>query len=283
MKPANKLAIPVLLAASFSFAESNTATTEMTEGLPETAVSEAVSETTGIDTPVTDTADAAATAVNEIPASAPSAADTELPETTSGEEALQTITESTEQAFQVEPAAESLISDNAEPAATAEQDAPAAISDTKQAQPSVDINPQTTQFTETNQSAVKVNIVEVNEVFYKLTFDPDTNTYQRRQITEAKPGDLIELVISAENKSDTVLTNIELVNFVPEGPVQLLLDSIKTDEEAGLYRLSRDGNTYFPADAQIDSADINFIQWVIHAMQPGDSEELSYRISINRQ
>jgi hypothetical protein len=128
----------------------------------------------------------------------------------------------------------------------------------------------------------KVNVVELTETFYKLKFDPETNSYQRQAITEAKPGDLIELVIRAENQSDVILKNTELINFVPEGPVNVLLDSIVMDNEAGQYRVSRDGKTYFPTDAQINSDDINFIQWVIYSMQPGDIQELTYRIAIDR-
>ncbi|TCS41433.1 hypothetical protein [Reinekea marinisedimentorum] len=232
MKAATKLAIPVLLTATISFAETNTAAPQVTETLQEAAV-------------------------NETTTPASTTTSTENMGSVSAQPA-----ETSNTASPTDPTADYLPS--AEPEITPQAE------------------PQTTPITGITQSAVKVNVVEVNETFYKLTFDPESNIYQRKQITEAKPGDLIELVISAENKSDSVLTDIELVNLVPEGPVQLLLDSIRTNEEDGQYRVSRDGKTYFPADADFDPEDINFIQWVIYSMQPGDTHELAYRISINR-
>lgn len=146
------------------------------------------------------------------------------------------------------------------------------------------VNPanQPTAKTEHLSTAVKINIVEVNETFFRLKLDPETNLYQELAVTEAKPGDLIKLVISAENKSDQTLTDVEMVNTIPEGPVTLLKDSFRVDDTAGLFRISRNGETFFPSDAELEPKDIRYVQWVIFSMEPGDVFELSYRIKIDR-
>jgi len=132
-----------------------------------------------------------------------------------------------------------------------------------------------------DNAKVKVNVVEVSESFYKLVFDETTSLYRRTAAADARPGDLIELVITAVNLSDQTVGEFELVNSVPPGAIQLIGDSFQWNPSKGLYRISRNGQTFFQADAELDPADIHFIQWIIFSLQPAESLQLAYRIQIN--
>ena len=125
------------------------------------------------------------------------------------------------------------------------------------------------------------NVVEVSESFYRLVLDDTGQGFNRVATAEARPGDLIELVIRAVNQSDQTLEDIELINSVPSGAIQLLADSFQWDPSKGLYRISRDGETFFQADADLDPADIHFIQWLIFSLRPAESLQLAYRIQID--
>lgn len=125
-------------------------------------------------------------------------------------------------------------------------------------------------------------VVEVTETFYRLRFNADTNVYDRIQTNEARPGNLIELVVLAQNKSDITVREVELNNTVPAGPITLIPESIKTDVNNSIYRISRNGQTFFPADAELEPTDIRFIQWVILELEPEETIELSYRFTVNR-
>jgi uncharacterized repeat protein (TIGR01451 family) len=129
-------------------------------------------------------------------------------------------------------------------------------------------------------NGLEVNVVEVSESFYRLVLDDTGQGFKRVATAEARPGDLIELVISAVNQSDQTLEDIELINSVPSGAIQLLADSFQWDPSKGLYRISRDGETFFQADAELDPADIRFIQWLIFSLRPAESLQLAYRIQL---
>jgi uncharacterized repeat protein (TIGR01451 family) len=130
-------------------------------------------------------------------------------------------------------------------------------------------------------NGLEVNVVEVSESFYRLVLDDTGQGFKRVATAEARPGDLIELVISAVNQSDQTLEDIELINSVPSGAIQLLADSFQWDPSKGLYRISRDGETFFQADAELDPADIHFIQWLIFSLRPAESLQLAYRIQLD--
>ena len=130
-------------------------------------------------------------------------------------------------------------------------------------------------------NVLEVNVLEVSESFYTLVLDETTNLYRRTETSNARPGDLIELVITAVNLSDQTVNEVELINSVPTGPIQLIGDSFQWDSSRGLYRISRNGQTFFPADAELDPADIHYIQWLIFSLQPSESLQLAYRIQIN--
>jgi uncharacterized repeat protein (TIGR01451 family) len=129
---------------------------------------------------------------------------------------------------------------------------------------------------------VKVNVVNVTEVFYKLDFNPETNIYTRSQTQEAGPGDLIELVITATNSSDESVSDVEMVNTVPTGPIDLLTDSFETNLSQSLFRFSRNGEDFFPSDAEIEASMIRYVQWLIFDLAPNESLELKYRIRIHQ-
>lgn len=130
-------------------------------------------------------------------------------------------------------------------------------------------------------TGLEVNVVEVSESFYRLVWDDADQGFRREATSEARPGELIELVISAVNLSDQALADIELINSVPSGPLRLLTDSFQWDASKGLYRISRDGETFFPADAELDPADIHFIQWLIFSLRPAESLHLAYRLQLD--
>jgi len=130
-------------------------------------------------------------------------------------------------------------------------------------------------------NGLEVHVVEVSESFYRLVLDDTGQGFNRVATAEARPGDLIELVIRAVNQSDQTLEDIELINSVPSGAIQLLADSFQWDPSKGLYRISRDGETFFQADADLDPADIHFIQWLIFSLRPAESLQLAYRIQID--
>lgn len=126
------------------------------------------------------------------------------------------------------------------------------------------------------------NIVEVTETFYVLTLKKSDNTYHKTQTNEANPGDLIELNVNAKNLSDKVLRNIELTNSVPTESVDLVAGSIVLDKTKGLYRISRNGEAFFPSDAEINASDIQFIQWEIFSLAPNESLDLTYQLRVDR-
>jgi uncharacterized repeat protein (TIGR01451 family) len=129
---------------------------------------------------------------------------------------------------------------------------------------------------------VKINYVNVSESFYRLTFNSETNIYTREATNEAKPGDLIEIVITAVNASDETVTDVEMINTIPAGPLQLLANSFKTNERKSLYLLSRNGQDFFPSDIEFAAEEIRFIQWLVLSLAPGESIDFSYRIQINQ-
>ena len=146
-------------------------------------------------------------------------------------------------------------------------------------QPTIDTPEQTPPSIPEN---VIVNVIDVRETFYKLVFNPETNIYTRTQTNEDGPGVLIELVISATNNGDEVVNDVEMVNNVPAGPVTLIGDSLTTDLTTSLFRLSRNGNDFFPVEAGIDPTTVKYIQWLIFAMNPGQTFEFKYRIQIDK-
>lgn len=133
-----------------------------------------------------------------------------------------------------------------------------------------------------NQEAAKVNVISVSENFFKLRpLNSAEGSFERVQTNEARPGDLIELVITANNESDERLTQVSLVNTVPQGPVSFLKETVNFDIERGTYFISRNGDSYFPGNTDIPAEEVNFLQWVINELAPGETLTLSYRIQIN--
>lgn len=129
---------------------------------------------------------------------------------------------------------------------------------------------------------VKINYVNVSESFFRLNFNAETNIYTREATNEAKPGDLIEIVITAVNASDETVKDVEMINTIPSGPLKLLSDSFKTNERKSLFLLSRNGQDFFPSDVEFAAEEIRFIQWLVLTLEPGESIDFSYRIQINQ-
>ncbi|MEP4546784.1 MAG: hypothetical protein ABJ000_11440 [Saccharospirillum sp.] len=124
--------------------------------------------------------------------------------------------------------------------------------------------------------------IEVKETFYRLTkADGDTN-FNRAEITEARPGDLLELEVEAANIGNQTLTDLLLVNTVPTGGAQLIEGSLKLDGRDGEFRLSRNGNTFFPAGVEMPANEIGYIQWLIYSLPAGERAVLSYRLRVPR-
>lgn len=129
-------------------------------------------------------------------------------------------------------------------------------------------------------AALAENKIEVEETFFRLTFDEETKSYQKIAIETARPGDLIELRIQATNIGESSAKNVELVNTLPGGISKLVEDSFDLDDAVGEYRLSRTGKTFFPPTAEIPPQEIRYVQWLIYQIDPGESTHLSYRIRI---
>lgn len=127
---------------------------------------------------------------------------------------------------------------------------------------------------------VKINIIEVNERYYLLEYDAASDSFLRSITQEANPGDLIEIEITATNKSDEVVKEVEMVNSIPTGPVEFIKDSITFDEDRGFYSISKTGQTFFAPETEIDAVDINFIKWQVFSLGINDTLRLSYRIKI---
>ena len=127
---------------------------------------------------------------------------------------------------------------------------------------------------------VKVNVIEVTERYYLLEFDAASNAYLKSITQEANPGDLIEIEVTATNKSDESVKEVEMVNTLPTGPVEFLKDSVTLDSERGFYSISVTGETYFPPDTEIEAKDIRYIKWQIFSLGINDTLRLSYQIKI---
>jgi uncharacterized repeat protein (TIGR01451 family) len=160
------------------------------------------------------------------------------------------------------------------PAPTPELSSEETVSDTAEEAPAEQPN--------TNTNNIIVNVVDVTESFYKLVFNDETNIYTRSETSEAKPGDLIELVITATNQSDETVSDVEMTNTVPTGPILLLTESFETNLTQSLFRVSRNGKDFFPSDAQLEAGSIRYIQWVILTLAPGESLDFKYRIQIDK-
>lgn len=124
------------------------------------------------------------------------------------------------------------------------------------------------------------NRIEVVETFYRLTFDEELNAYRKTAIDTARPGDLIELRITATNIGQTTARDIELINSVPKGNAELIPDSFSLDEANSEYRLSPNDERFFPPNADIPPESIRYVQWLIFELKPGQSSELSYRLRL---
>jgi uncharacterized repeat protein (TIGR01451 family) len=145
--------------------------------------------------------------------------------------------------------------------------------------PEDETSPQTLPEAQIDPS-VKVNIVEINEFYYLLEYDEESETYLRALTQEAEPGDLVEIEIIATNRSDEIVKEVEMVNTIPAGPTSFQRDSVRLDTEQGFYRISSTGKTFFSPDAEIASEDIRFLKWQIFSLGVGDTLTLSYRILI---
>lgn len=131
------------------------------------------------------------------------------------------------------------------------------------------------------EEAAIIDVVEVNEAFYRVRYDAEEGRFVRRQTQEAGPGDIIEVVVSATNKSNVEVRDIQMVHSLPRGPVAMLEDSITIDAESGSYRVSQTGVTFFPPEAEVPAANIRFIEWQLISIGVGETKTLSYRIQIN--
>lgn len=124
------------------------------------------------------------------------------------------------------------------------------------------------------------NLIEVEETFFRLTFDETTHSYRKTPVDTARPGDLIELQITATNTGETTVRNLELINTVPGGRSELVEGSFQLDESIGEYRLSPNDERFFPPSADIPPEQINYVQWLIYELPPGESATLSYRLRL---
>lgn len=124
--------------------------------------------------------------------------------------------------------------------------------------------------------------IEVKETFYRLTKAEGDTNFNRAEITEARPGDLLELEVEAVNIGNQTLTDLLLVNTVPTGGAQLIEGSFKLDGRDGEFRLSRNGNTFFPAGVEMPANEIGYIQWLIYSLPAGERAVLSYRLRVPR-
>ncbi|WP_394169231.1 hypothetical protein [Saccharospirillum alexandrii] len=124
--------------------------------------------------------------------------------------------------------------------------------------------------------------IEVKETFYRLTKAEGDTNFNRAEITEARPGDLLELEVEAVNIGNQTLTDLLLVNTVPTGGAQLIEGSLKLDGRDGEFRLSRNGNTFFPAGVEMPANEIGYIQWLIYSLPAGERAVLSYRLRVPR-
>lgn len=128
--------------------------------------------------------------------------------------------------------------------------------------------------------AVAESQIEVKETFYRLTKADDDTNFSRTETTEARPGDLLELEVEAVNIGTQTLTDLLLVNTVPTGGAQLIEGSFKLDGRDGEFRLSRNGNTFFPAGVDMPADEIGYIQWLIYSLPAGEKAVLSYRLRV---
>ncbi|WP_169579612.1 DUF11 domain-containing protein [Saccharospirillum impatiens] len=124
--------------------------------------------------------------------------------------------------------------------------------------------------------------IEVKETFYRLTKAEGDANFNRAEIIEARPGDLLELEVEAVNTGTQTLTDLLLVNTVPTGGAQLIEGSFKLDGRDGEFRLSRNGNTFFPAGVDMPANEIGYIQWLIYSLPAGERAVLSYRLRVPR-
>lgn len=129
--------------------------------------------------------------------------------------------------------------------------------------------------------ATAENKIELTENFFKLTFNEESGVYTKEEVEAVKPGDLVELDIKATNIGGNVAKNVELVNTVPTGSAQMVDGSITVDQHLAEVRLSRDGDTYFPAAVEIPAEDIRYVKWVIYELEPAASLSLSYRLRVS--
>ncbi|MHA7878492.1 MAG: hypothetical protein ACX931_01780 [Saccharospirillum sp.] len=129
------------------------------------------------------------------------------------------------------------------------------------------------------------NLIEIDEQFYRLSYDIDSGEYRRTPVEEARPGELLELRISAVNRGTGTARNLDLVNSVPtdsSGRSLLVAQSFRIDESLGEFRLSSNGETFFPAGVEMPAEEVRFVQWLIYALPAGEQVEFSYRLSIPR-
>lgn len=134
-------------------------------------------------------------------------------------------------------------------------------------------------------AAAEENLIEVDEQFYRLSYHIDSGEYRRTAVDEARPGELLELKITATNRGNQTARNLDLINSVPTddaGRSLLVAGSFRVDESLGEFRLSRNGETFFPAGVDMAAEDVRFVQWLIFSLPPGEQVEFSYRLSIPR-
>jgi uncharacterized repeat protein (TIGR01451 family) len=130
--------------------------------------------------------------------------------------------------------------------------------------------------------AVAESQIEVKETFYRLTRADGDTGFNRTEITDARAGDLLELEVEAINTGNQELTNLLLVNTVPTGGARLIEDSFRLDGRDGEFRLSRNGNTFFPSGVDMPADEIGYVQWLIYSLPAGERAVLSYRLRVPR-
>lgn len=136
-----------------------------------------------------------------------------------------------------------------------------------------------------SSASAQDNLIEVDEQFYRLSYDIESGEYRRTPVDEARPGELLELLITATNTGSRTARNLDLINSVPTddaGRSLLVAGSFRVDESIGEFRLSRNGQTFFPASVDMAAEEVRFVQWLIFSLPPGEQVEFSYRLSIPR-
>lgn len=103
------------------------------------------------------------------------------------------------------------------------------------------------------------------------------------EATEARPGQVVEYRLTTTNAGDTTLppSSVSVTGPIPDTTLYVP-DSATPSSDTVLTEVSVSGDSYSEPDQNDNQEAYSVIRWtLLNAMEPGDTAEVSYRVTVS--